>query len=329
MSGENQSPSQKDFIANARDNAKSGKYVNLPTIEAVAYIDKKSGDLAIAAKSPEAIAELSTRSMGKDAIVLNNALPKTNVMYYSSDKATPGLTAIDLASTSLKNLGVPKEDIDKVANLAANQEKGTKDAGKYVSAPDKIPHEIKAFVDKRLGQDAKGDPRVDDQGNTIKPSVFPAKENGSYKGKVILNTETHLVQSIGKDEKTAVVHDKANLELMGERLKWRDANQKLHNADIQIHYQDGKGKAYPLAKDNEKPQQAASLNGLNPEKMLEKAQQYASENIKNSKSRDAFLKHMQNMVSPSKQAGDQSKASFQEKPSKSTAKAPKEPEMER
>lgn len=329
MSGENQSPSQKDFVANARDNAKNGKYVNLPTIEAVAYVDKKTGDLAIAAKSPEAIADLSTRSMGKDAIVINNSLPKTNVMYYSNDKAIPGLTAADLASISLKNMGVPKEDIDKVVNLASGKDKSPKDAGKYVTAPDKIPQEIKAFVEKRLGQDSKGDPRQDDKGNAIKPTVFPAKENGSYKGKVILNNETHLVQSIGKDEKTAVVHDKANLELMGERLKWRDANQKLHNADIQVHYQDGKGKAYPLAKDNEKPQQAQNRAGLSPEQMLENAQKYASENIKNAKSRDAFLKHMENMVNPTKQASDQNKPIPQEKPSQSPAKAPKEPEMER
>lgn len=206
-----------------------------------------------------------------------------------------------------------------------------KDAGQYITPPDKIPQEIKAFVEKRLGQDSQGNQREDDKGNAIKPSIFPAKENGSYKGKVILNTETHLVQSIGKDDRTAVVHDKANLELMGERLKWRDENQKLHNADIQVHYQDGKGKAYPLAKDKDgdKPQPSAERSGLSPEQMLEKAQQYAVENIKNAKSRDAFLKHMENMVSPAKQVPEERKPVAQEKPSQSPAKAPKEPELER
>ncbi len=184
-------------------------------------------------------------------------------------------------------------------NTSAGKKKA--DAGQYVSPPEKIPHEIKAFVDQRLGKDSNGIQRTEN-GAPLKPSVFPAKEHGSYKGKVILNTETHLVQSIGKDEKTAVVHEKANLEMVGTRLKWRDENQKLHNADIQIHYKDGKGKAFPLATDKEqseaKKPAPAERPGMTGEQYLEKAQLYAAEHIKNAKSRESFLKHVENMTKP-------------------------------
>lgn len=176
----------------------------------------------------------------------------------------------------------------------ASAAKTRNDAGQYISPPEKIPQEIKAFVDKRLGHDANGVQRTEN-GAPVKPSVFPAKENGSYKGKVILNTETHLVQSIGKDEKTAVVHEKANIELVGSKLKWRDENQKMHNADIQIHYKDGKGKAFPLAAEKA---QEAEKPGLTSEQYLQKAQAYAADNIKNAKSRESFLKHVENMVKP-------------------------------
>lgn len=294
MSSENQSNSA--HIENARNEARNGKVVNIPSLDAAVYIDKKTGEFAIAAKSPEAITEISRQSMGKDAIHINKAVSPTNVMRFSNERNESQA----LVAVALKNLGVSKEDMAKVANLSNEKEAPTKkDAGNYITPPDKIPHEIKAFIDKRLGHDADGNQRTEN-GAPVKPSVFPAKENGSYKGKVILNTETHLVQSIGKDEKTAVVHEKANLEMVGNRLKWRDENQKLHNADIQIHYKDGKGKAFPHASEKEQPQKTTAPErvGFTPEQYIEKAQIYAAQNIKNAKSRESFLKHVENMAKP-------------------------------
>lgn len=211
-----------------------------------------------------------------------------------------------------------------------------KDAGKYITAPDKIPPEIKAYVDKRLGQDENGNPRKDENDKVISPAIFPAKENGSYKGKVILNNDTYLVQTIGKDERTAVVHEKANLELMGERLKFRDQKQTLHNADIQVHYTDGKAKAYPVKNEQQQggveKQAGVEKAAINNEQMLQKAQEYAAENIKNGKSRDAFLKHFENVVNPERSQSPSPEAKV-EQPNKQVKQPAKgksqEAEMER
>ncbi|MDR0576126.1 MAG: hypothetical protein LBI87_00950 [Candidatus Accumulibacter sp.] len=172
--------------------------------------------------------------------------------------------------------------------------------GNFIMRPDQVPAEIQAYVRDRLGYDAEGNPRKDEKGEEIKPAVVPAKENGSYKGTIILNSESYIVQSVGKEARTAVVHRKDDVELVGSKLKWRDENKKLHNADVQIYYNDDKAKAYPWDKNKTLGQEAAKgapeKPALKPEAVLEKAQQYAADNIKNAKQREAFLKHMENMT---------------------------------
>lgn len=110
----------------------------------------------------------------------------------------------------------------------------------YIFRRNDIPLEVKAFALSRLGNDAQ---------------VHPARRNGSYKGAVLLNSDDWLVQAIGHNLKTAVVHRKADVTLMGS-VKWRDANKRLGGAAVQVHYNDGNGKAYPLRDEQSRPRPA-------------------------------------------------------------------------
>lgn len=185
-------------------------------------------------------------------------------------------------------------------NTPSKDAQAPKKIGDFVMKPDLIPAEIQTFAKERLGRDAEGNARKDDQGAEIKPSVVPAKENGSYKGRIILNNDAYIVQAVGREEKTAVVHRKEDVELMGSKLKWRDENKKLHNADVQIHYSGDKAKAYPWDKEKAigepAKEKAAEKPIVTPEQLLAQAQQYAAENIKNGKQREAFLKHLENVT---------------------------------
>jgi len=175
-------------------------------------------------------------------------------------------------------------------------------AGEFVMPPDQIPAELSAYVKQRLGVDQNGDPRRDESGQVIKPGVVPAKEHGSYKGTIILNNADYLVQAVGKDQRTAVVHRKADVELVGSKLAWRDQNQRMHGADVQIHYSGSTAKAYPWDRDRalaastqskDAPSPHAVEKALKPETLIAQAQQYAAENIKSPKSREAFLRHLE------------------------------------
>lgn len=197
---------------------------------------------------------------------------------------------------------------DHTAGAAGKQaalpsKEASKKVGNFVMKSELIPAELQAFVKERLGRDQEGNPKKDETGAEIKPAVVPAKENGSYRGTVILNNENYIVQAVGKEAKTAVVHRKDDVELMGSKLKWRDENKKMHNADVQIYYSGEKAKAYPWDKEKalaapakEASKDAQDKPALKPENLLEKAQQYAAENIKNAKQREAFLKHLENVT---------------------------------
>ncbi|MDR1709144.1 MAG: hypothetical protein LBS70_05430 [Candidatus Accumulibacter sp.] len=170
-----------------------------------------------------------------------------------------------------------------------------KKAGEFIMKHEDIPAEIQTYVQERLGRDSDGNQRRDETGAEFKPSIVPAKENGNYKGTIILNADNYIVQTVGKEARTAVVHRKEDVALMGSRLQWRDENKKLHNADVQIYYNGNKAKAYPW--DREKALEAARTPGktaMNAETVIEKARQYAAESIKGAKQREAFLAHLEN-----------------------------------
>lgn len=123
--------------------------------------------------------------------------------------------------------------------------------GAYIKT--QIPVEYTAYAQTKLGVGADGQPKLGDDGQPLKIAVVPARENGSYWGKVFLNREGHLVQSVGKDQNTAVVHNKDRLELVGQRLQWLDENKRMGGTAVQIHYHGDKAKVYPDSRREREP----------------------------------------------------------------------------
>lgn len=151
-----------------------------------------------------------------------------------------------------------------------------------------VPKEIRDFaVNKISPKDDLGNPRKDGKGKDIVASITTAKEGGSYYGQVVLNNEKFLVQVVGKDKNFAIVHPKDKIELQGANLNKLDAEKRLNNQSIQIHYKGDKAKAYSWAVNKEK------TNELTPEKFIEQARQYAQNNIKNAGQRTTFINHLE------------------------------------
>jgi hypothetical protein len=94
-----------------------------------------------------------------------------------------------------------------------------------------IPTEIASYAKAKLG------PSV---------SVHPPRRNASYKGPVLLNTPDWLIQAIGSNGSTAIVHRKVDVTLIGS-LQTRDKAKRLIGASAQVHYNGGQAKVYPLS----------------------------------------------------------------------------------
>lgn len=93
-----------------------------------------------------------------------------------------------------------------------------------------IPTEIASYAKAKLGPSA---------------SIHPPRRNASYKGAVLLNTTDWLIQVIGRNAGTAIIHRKADVTLIGS-LQTRDRARRLIGAYAQIHYNGDRAKAYPL-----------------------------------------------------------------------------------
>jgi len=179
-----------------------------------------------------------------------------------------------------------------------------------------VPAEIRAYAQNKLS------PGKDDAGKDIRVNIAVARENGSYYGPVVLNGENYIVQAVGKEHNYAVVHPKENVALQGDLLNSLDANKKLNNFNIQIHYKGDQAKAYPFKpKEKEAATEQAQHgktskdkpHGMTPEEVLANAKEYAA-NIKNAGQRTTFLKHMEAAVAqarhaPAQEAQHQARAS--------------------
>lgn len=95
-----------------------------------------------------------------------------------------------------------------------------------------IPTEIASYVKAKLG--------------FIVKNVHPPRRNASYKGPVLLNTPDWLIQVIGGNCRTAIIHRKADVTLVGS-LQTHDRAKRLIGAFAQVHYNGGQAKAYPLS----------------------------------------------------------------------------------
>ena len=185
----------------------------------------------------------------------------------------------------------------------------TKVVGGYLHKIEEVPKEVRDYAINKLNPvDAAGERIKDAQGNNITARISTAKENGSYYGPVILNSEKFLVQAVGKERLSAVVHHKDDVALQGASLALLDAKKTMNGTNVQVHYTGDKAKAYHWsdkskqaadpAKDapEKTPQQAPAKEAMKAEDFMKQAADYAKENIKNTNQREAFLKHLGNVT---------------------------------
>ncbi|HFQ6795819.1 hypothetical protein [bacterium] len=185
----------------------------------------------------------------------------------------------------------------------------TKVVGGYLHKIEEVPKEVRDYAINKLNPvDAAGERIKDAQGNNITARISTAKENGSYYGPVILNNEKFLVQAVGKERLSAVVHHKDDVALQGASLALLDAKKTMNGTNVQVHYTGDKAKAYHWsdkskqaadpAKDapEKAPQQAPVKEAMKAEDFMKQAADYAKENIKNTNQREAFLKHLGNVT---------------------------------
>jgi putative DNA primase/helicase len=93
---------------------------------------------------------------------------------------------------------------------------------------DDVPQEFKLLAQQRFGTPIRmGTPR---------------KNGGPYRGE-ILNAERYLIQEVSA--RSVVFHLKDRMELVSERLRWMNENQRLNGAEVQIGYDGDRPKVYP------------------------------------------------------------------------------------
>nr|BCT99893.1 hypothetical protein [uncultured bacterium]BCU00064.1 hypothetical protein [uncultured bacterium]BCU00299.1 hypothetical protein [uncultured bacterium] len=185
----------------------------------------------------------------------------------------------------------------------------TKVVGGYLHKIEEVPKEVRDYAINKLNPvDAAGERIKDAQGNNITARISTAKENGSYYGPVILNNEKFIVQAVGKERLSAVVHHKDDVALQGASLALLDAKKTMNGTNVQVHYTGDKAKAYHWsdkskqaadpAKDapEKATQQAPVKEAMKAEDFMKQAADYAKENIKNTNQREAFLKHLGNVT---------------------------------
>lgn len=168
----------------------------------------------------------------------------------------------------------------------------------------------------KVSTDLKGDAKIkhapkDMEGNIIRredgqyalPSIKSAKENGSYRGPVVLNEKDYLFQAVGKNNNFLILHEKKNINIKSEVLQQLEADKRMNGFNVQIHYSGKSANMYPYSpeKEAEKRQQAresASKENSAPaltQSNFDKQVNDIAQTIKNVKSREAFLKHMETM----------------------------------
>lgn len=208
---------------------------------------------------------------------------------------------------------------DRTATAQTGQRPARKVIGDYLHKIEDVPKEARDYTINKLNPvDEAGERIKDGQGNPITARISAAKENGSYYGPVVLNNDQYLVQAVGKERLSAVVHKKEDLALQGASLALLDAKKTLNGTNVQIHYSGDKAKAYhwtDKSRETQQPQQtqapvqqaqaAPVKEPLKAEDFMQQAAEYAKENIKNTNQRQAFLKHLGNVTA---QAFDQEQA---------------------
>jgi len=214
----------------------------------------------------------------------------------------------------------------------------TKEPGSYIIPNDKVPHEVLTTIRTKVGSH-NGRPQLDKDGNPIKVSIVTARENGSYLGAVVLNSDEWLAQAVGHKGTTVVIHKKDCIDFVSDKLKWLNNNKRMNTCDIQVHYDGDKAKAYPWDRNGHSKDATQSKDAAKPaparepsaRDFMQAALEYLSQ-IKNVKSREAFQQHLgevSRQVGLSKPAPAPEKTASKPAPAKGKAKEAPATEMER
>lgn len=177
--------------------------------------------------------------------------------------------------------------------------------GSYLHNIDLVPREVRDYALNKLNATQHAGNRIQDsQGKPATARISTAKENGSYYGSVILNNDNFIVQAVGRERLSAVVHHKIDVALQGASLAMLDAKKTMNGASIQVHYTGATAKAYPWAdkaragheQDRAAPPKGQVKEPMKADEFMRQAADYARENIRNTNQREAFLKHLANVT---------------------------------
>ncbi len=122
--------------------------------------------------------------------------------------------------------------VREAAQAPSEADRKTKVAGQALFNIRDVPEEFMAATKQRFGR--AGEDMM----------ISPARENGTYKGDVLNGTE-FLAQRVGSSSSSVVIHQKANIELVSEKHRWQDKEQKLNGTQMAIYYEGKEAKAYP------------------------------------------------------------------------------------
>lgn len=112
--------------------------------------------------------------------------------------------------------------------------------------------------------------------------VYLPKIHSDYAGKVVLVTDTHVVQRVSKN--AVVAHDISRLENRDEILKLQKEGN-LQGKNLKITYDGIKSNVEVISFEKQRAQEVQS-----------RAADYAAENIKSPAARQTFLKHIEAMM---------------------------------
>lgn len=134
----------------------------------------------------------------------------------------------------------------------AEKPSNKKQLGDYRMPASDIPESLRGQVAKTLGVDSE----------SLK--MASAREGGSYYGKVLHADSNFIIQGVGKEGKSAVIHRASDVEFMSSSLKWRAENGRLGRggesaANLQVHYAA-----------NGEPSKTARAYAYNPERQAQR-----------------------------------------------------------
>ena len=114
--------------------------------------------------------------------------------------------------------------------------------------------------------------------------VYLAKPNSQYTGKVLMMSDTHLVQQVGKN--AAIAHDLSKIENSTELEKQFDEGLiKVGQTSIKVEYSQDQGKA-----------DVFSYNQQRAESVRMQAEKWAEQHITNAQNRGTFVNHVRAFV---------------------------------